>query len=107
VGSFKGKFPSASTPVYAASKWWLRGFAASVAARVGPDGVGVTVVNPSGVPTAFGSEFREATNAERLDPDTEIDAADVAEAVSYAARQEPPAAVAELDLYRRDILARF
>lgn len=107
VGSFKGKFPSASTPVYAASKWWLRGFAASVAARVGPEGVGVTVVNPSGVPTGFGSEFRDATNADRLDPEAELDATDVADAVAFAARQEAPATVTELDLNRRDILARF
>jgi len=107
VGSFKGKYPSASTPVYAASKWWLRGFAASVAARVGPEGVGVTVVNPSGVPTGFGSEFRDATNADRLDPETELDATDVADAVAFAARQESPATVTELDLNRRDILARF
>ncbi|MFC7115097.1 SDR family oxidoreductase [Natronoarchaeum sp. GCM10025703] len=25
LGSFKAKYPSTSTPVYAASKWWLRG----------------------------------------------------------------------------------
>jgi NADP-dependent 3-hydroxy acid dehydrogenase YdfG len=107
VGSFKGQYPSASTPVYAASKWWLRGFAASVAARVGSEGVGVTVVNPSGVPTGFGGEFRDATNADRLDPDAELDATDVADAIAYAARQDPPATVTELDLYRRDVLGRF
>ena len=59
VGSYKGKHPSTSTPVYAASKWWLRGFALSVSGRVGSDGVAVTLVNPSGVRTAFGSEFRD------------------------------------------------
>ncbi|QSG02553.1 SDR family oxidoreductase [Natranaeroarchaeum sulfidigenes] len=107
VGSFKAKYPSTSTPVYAASKWWLRGFAHSLAGRVGPDGVAVTLVNPSGVPTEFARERRERTNAERLDPDEEITAEDVADAIVTAARQDAPAAVTELDLFRRDIYERF
>ncbi len=107
VGSSKGKYPSTSTPVYAASKWWVRGFAASVAGRAGPDGVAVTVVNPTGVPTEFGSAFRETTNAESLDPEATVGAADVADAIVYAADQEGATAVAELDLYRRDIHERF
>jgi len=107
VGSYKGKHPSTSTPVYAASKWWLRGFTASVAGRVGPDGVAVTVVNPSGVPTAFGSEFRERSNEACLDPGRELSPEAVADAIAFATRQERPGAVAELDLYRRDIYARF
>jgi NADP-dependent 3-hydroxy acid dehydrogenase YdfG len=107
VGSYKAKHPSTSTPIYAASKWWLRGFAASVAGRVGPDGVGVTLVNPSGVPTEFGSEFREETTADRLDPESTLSVEDVADAVAFAAGQRPPATVSELDLYRRDIHERF
>jgi NADP-dependent 3-hydroxy acid dehydrogenase YdfG len=107
VGSFKGRYPSTSTPVYAASKWWLRGFARSVAGRVGPDGVGVTVVNPSGVTTPFGSEFREEPNETALDEETTLDAADVADAVVYAAGRDAPATVTELNLDRRDVLARF
>lgn len=107
VGSYKGKYPSTSTPVYAASKWWLRGFAASVAGRVGPDGVAVTLINPSGVPTKFGSQFRDETNEESLDPDQTITADDVANAIRYAADQESPAAAAEIDLYRQDIYERF
>jgi hypothetical protein len=107
VGSSKAHYPSTATPIYAASKWWLRGFAKSVAGRVGPDGVGVTVVNPSGVTTEFGSEFRETTNAEALPAESTLDADDVADAIAYAADQEPPATVTELDLYRRDIMERF
>lgn len=107
VGSFKGKHPSTSTPVYAASKWWLRGFALSIAGRAGPDGVGVTLVNPSGVTTQFGSEFRDRTNVTALDDESTLDATDVARAIAYAAAQEPPATVTELDLNRRDILERF
>lgn len=107
VGSFKGKYPSASTPVYAASKWWLRGFAASVAGRVGPDGVATTLINPSGVTTGFGSQFRERPNKEALDAETTLSATDVADAILFAARQDAPAAVTELDLNRQDTFQRF
>jgi hypothetical protein len=107
VGSYKGKYPSTSTPVYAATKWWLRGFAKSVAGRVGPDGVAVSVVNPSGVPTEFGRETRATTNADRLDPAAVVSAADVADAIATAVGQDAPGAVAELDLFRRDIYERF
>ena len=48
LGSFAGQYPRPFNPVYAASKWWVRGFAASVSAQVG-DAVGVTVINPSEV----------------------------------------------------------
>jgi len=107
VGSYKAKYPSTSTPVYAASKWWLRGFAKSVAGRAGPDGVAVSLVNPSGVPTEFARESRETTNADRLDPATVVSAADVADAIVTAVDQGAPGAVAELDLFRRDIYERF
>ncbi len=107
VGSYKGQYPSTSTPVYAASKWWLRGFAKSVAGRVGPDGVAVSVVNPTGVPTEFGSDMRESTNAELLDHDAAVSAEEVADAIATAVAQDAPGAVSELDLYRRDIFERF
>lgn len=107
VGSFKAKYPSTSTPIYAASKWWLRGFAHSLAGRVGPEGVAVSLVNPSGVPTEFARERRERTNADRLDPDAEITAGDVADAIATAVAQDAPGAVTELDLFRRDIYERF
>lgn len=107
VGSFKGTYPSASTPVYAATKWWLRGFAKSVAGRVGPDGVAVSLVNPSGVPTAFGRDLRETTNTDRLDADAELSADDVADAIAAAVAQDGPGAITELDLFRRDIYERF
>lgn len=107
VGNYKGQYPATSTPIYAASKWWLRGFAKSVAGRVGPEGVGVTVVNPSGVTTDFGSEFRETTNADSLPAADTLDATDVADAIAYVAGQPAPATVTELDLYRRDIMERF
>jgi hypothetical protein len=107
VGSYKGHYPSTSTPVYAASKWWLRGFAKSVAGRVGGDGVAVSVVNPSGVPTEFARETRDETNADRLDPEDVLSTADVADAIATAVQQDAPGAVTELDLFRRDIYERF
>jgi NADP-dependent 3-hydroxy acid dehydrogenase YdfG len=107
LGSFKGRYPSASTPVYAATKWWLRGFARSVAARAGTDGVGVSVINPTGVRTEFGAELRGETNDDRLPAGETLEPETVADAVAFAVDQEPPAVVSELNLDRRDVLARF
>ena len=104
VGSFAGQYPRPGSPVYAATKWWTRGFALSLAGQVGPDDVAVTVVNPSEVRTEFGKEYRDEGDLakEKFDPEDVTNPEDVAEAVAFAARQEPPNAVAELDLFRRD-----
>lgn len=79
----------------------------SVAGRAGPDGVGVTLVSPSGVTTEFGSEFRQQGNEAALDDASSLDASDVAETIAYATDQEVSATVTELDLNRRDIYQRF
>jgi NADP-dependent 3-hydroxy acid dehydrogenase YdfG len=104
VASFAGKYPRPGSPVYAATKWWTRGFALSLAGQVGDDDVAVTVVNPSEVRTEFGKEFREEDELakEVFDPAEVTNPEDVADAIAYAARAEPPNAVAELDLFRRD-----
>ena len=104
VGSFAGQYPRPGSPVYAATKWWTRGFALSLAGQVGADDVAVTVVNPSEVRTEFGKEFREEDELakERFDPADVTNPEDVAEAIAFAARQESPNAVTELDLFRRD-----
>lgn len=107
VGSYKGKYPSASSPVYAASKWWLRGFAMSLAGQAGPDDVGVSLVNPTGVRTEFGTAFREESNATALEADATVSATEVADAIAYALNQEPPTMTAEIDVFRRDIHERF
>ncbi|WP_226023256.1 SDR family oxidoreductase [Halomicrobium salinisoli] len=101
VGSMAGQYPRPASPVYAATKWFVRGFGKSLAGSVGPDGVGVTVVNPTEVRTEFGSEDGESLG-ERLDPDEAADPGDVAEGIAFAAEQEPPNVVQELDFYRRD-----
>ena len=103
VGSFAGQFPRSFNPVYAATKWWARGFAHSVAAQVGDEGVAVSVVNPSEVRTEFGSEDGEPFE-ERFEPGTVTEPAEVAEAIAFAATREGSSAQ-EIDLYRRDKFA--
>ena len=105
IGSFAGQYPRPFNPVYAASKWWTRGFAHSVEADAGDDGVAVTVINPSEVRTRFGSEDGESFE-ERFDEGEVTEPEEVAEAVAFAARQER-STVSELDLYRRDKFSGF
>ncbi|WP_418284810.1 SDR family oxidoreductase [Halorubrum sp. DTA46] len=103
VGSFAGQFPRSFNPVYAATKWWARGFAHSVAAQVGDEGVAVSVVNPSEVRTEFGSEDGQPFE-ERFEPGTVTEPEEVAEAIAFAATREGSSAQ-EIDLYRRDKFA--
>jgi len=103
TGSIAGKYPRGGNPLYAATKWWTRGFALSLSSQIGDDNVGVTVINPSEVRTEFNSEegeaFRQAfEKGEVTEPE------DIAESVVYAARQEDRNSAAEIDLYRRDKL---
>jgi len=109
VGSFAAKYPRPKAPVYAATKWWTRGFALSLAGRVGQDGVGVSVIHPSEVLTEFGKDFRaEAELAKnKYDAERVTAPAAIADVVVYAAAQDPPNAVTELDLYRRNKFERF
>ncbi|QLG49520.1 SDR family oxidoreductase [Natrinema halophilum] len=102
VASFAGQYPRSFNPVYAASKWWVRGFAKSIAADIGADGVGVTVINPSEVRSQF--EADGTTFADRFGEDEVSEPKEVAEAIRFAATREG-SSVSELDLYRRDKLA--
>ena len=103
VGSFAGQYPRPFNPVYAASKWWVRGFAKSVAAQVGDDGVGVTVVNPSEVRSQFGAADGDPF-ADRFDEGEATEPEEIAEAIRFAASRDG-SSVTELDLYRRDKFA--
>jgi NADP-dependent 3-hydroxy acid dehydrogenase YdfG len=105
VGSFAGQYPRPFNPVYAATKWWMRGFARSVQASVGPDGVGVTVVNPSEVRTEFTTTDGD-TFAERFGEGEVTEPEEVAAAIAFAATREN-SSVSELDLYRRDKFETF
>lgn len=104
VGSFAGEYPRPYNPVYAATKWWVRGFAKSVSAQVGDDGVAVTVVNPAAVRTEF--EVAGEAFADRYDPGEVVEPEEVAEAIAFAAGQSP-SMVAELDVYNRDKYVGF
>jgi NADP-dependent 3-hydroxy acid dehydrogenase YdfG len=103
LGSFAGQYPRSFNPVYAASKWWVRGFAKSIAAQVGDEGVGVTVVNPSEVRSEF-----EATDgrtfAEVFEEDEATEPEEVAEAIVFAATREG-SSLSEIDINRRDKFA--
>lgn len=105
VGSFAGRFPRPSNPVYAATKWWTRGFAHSVQASVGDEGVGVSVINPSEVRTEFGADMGESFE-ERFEEGEVTEPEEIAEAVVFAAGQRN-STVSELDLYRRDKFSGF
>jgi len=105
VGSFAGQYPRPFNPVYAATKWWTRGFALSVEAATGGEGVAVTVVNPSEVRTEFGNEDGDAFE-ERFAPGEVTEPQEVAEAIAFAASLDH-STVSELDVYRRDKLTFF
>ncbi|MFB6242405.1 MAG: SDR family oxidoreductase [Candidatus Nanosalina sp.] len=106
LGSFAGKFPRPGNPVYAATKFWTRGFASSLSAQIGEDGIAVTTINPTEVRTEFASESGKSFN-ERFEKGEVTEARDVAEAIVYAAKQEAPNTVNEMDLYRRDKFSDF
>lgn len=106
VGSFAGQYPRPANPVYAATKWWLRGFALSLAGQIGEDGIGVSVINPTEVRTEFGDPDG-APMKESYEPGSVTEPEEVAEAIVYAAGEESPNSVTELNLYRRDKFEHF
>jgi NADP-dependent 3-hydroxy acid dehydrogenase YdfG len=104
VGSYAGEYPRPYNPVYAATKWWVRGFAKSVSAQVGEENVGVTIVNPAAVRTAF--DIDGTSMAERYDPGEVVEPEEVANAIGFAATQSP-SMTHEISLYERDKLTGF
>ncbi|WP_277554147.1 SDR family oxidoreductase [Halobaculum limi] len=104
VASFAGEYPRPGNPVYAATKWWVRGFAHSLEGDVGTDGVAVSVVNPTEVRTEFASEQGESFE-ERFDSDDVTDPTAIADGIRFCLSQEGTDTVSELDLYRRDKFA--
>lgn len=105
VGSFAGLYPRPMNPVYAATKWWLRGFAKSVMAEVGDQGVAVSIINPTEVRTEFGSEDGTPFK-KRFDPGEVTEPEEVAEAVAFVASRRR-STVDELNLTRRDKFEMF
>jgi NADP-dependent 3-hydroxy acid dehydrogenase YdfG len=106
VGSFAGQYPRPSNPVYAATKWWTRGFAHSVEARYGDDGVAVTVVNPTEVRTEFNKQDGDAFE-DVFEAGDVVEPEEVAAAIAFAASQDAPTTTSEIDVYRRDKFSHF
>jgi hypothetical protein len=101
VASFAGNYPIPYQPVYAASKWWTRGFALSLSGYLGEDDVGVTIVNPTEVDTEIGIQDGQPAH-QRFEGMETATPDDLADAIAFAARQEPPNVVSELNFYRRN-----
>lgn len=99
IGSSAGKLPRPGAPVYAGSKWWTRGFALSVEAHAGQDGVAVTLINPTAV--------RSQIWHDELGPGEAAEPEEVADVVVFAAEQEPQTTLSEVDLFRRDLLGKM
>jgi NADP-dependent 3-hydroxy acid dehydrogenase YdfG len=106
LGSFAGQYPRSSNPVYAATKWWTRGFANSLSAQIADSGIAVTTVNPTEVRTEFAGEDGDSF-AERFEEGEVSEPEDVADAILYAAKQEKPNTVNELNLYRTNKFGDF
>jgi len=80
-----------------------RGFAKSLAAQIGDDDVGITIVNPAEVRSEFGAADGESFS-ERFDEGEVTEPEEVAEAIRFAASREG-SSVSELDINRRDKFA--
>lgn len=104
MSSIAGQYPRPATPLYAATKWWIRGFGLSVEARYGPEGLGVTIVNPAEVRTDI--EVLGTPLTERFEEGEVVEPEEVAEAVVFAAGTEN-ATMSEVDVYWRGKLGQF
>lgn len=102
VGSYSSQHPISAHPVYAASKWWTRGFTLSLAGQIGSDDIGVTIVHPSEVRTELGGSEERRPTKDRYEPGEITEPEDVAETIAFAAKQESPNTISELDIFRRD-----
>lgn len=103
IGSGASQSPRPYNPIYAASKWWMRGFAQSVEGQVGNDGVAVTLINPTEVRTEIGGNEGNSI-ADRFDEEDILEPAEVGDAVVFVATRSQRATVDELNLFRRDKL---
>lgn len=102
LGSIAGQYPRPTNPIYAATKWWTRGLALSLSASAGED-VAVTVVNPSEVRTNFAGQESEEFKS-RFEEGEVTEPEHIAENIVFAAKQEEPNTLNEIDVYRKDKL---
>lgn len=106
IGSFDANNPRSFNPIYAASKWWTKGFAHSIESIVGDSGVAVTLINPSEVRTSIKSKEGEKYK-DKFEKEEVLDPEEVAKAVLFAVSQEESSNVSQIDLYRRDKMSEF
>jgi len=106
IGSFDANHPRSFNPIYAASKWWTKGFAHSIESIVGESGVAVTLINPSEVRTDI-KDKRGKKYKEKFDQEEVMDPEEIAEAVLFAISQESSTTVSEIDIFRRDKMSDF
>lgn len=97
ISSYAGNFPYPRNPVYGGTRWWIRGFARSIEADVGRDGVAVGVVNPSEVRTRVWRDTYD--EGEISEPE------EVAEAIAFMAAQSELSTISELNFHHRSKLA--
>lgn len=100
IGSAGGLYPHPKNAVYGATKWWIRGFAHSVEAIMGEDGVGVTVINPSSVRTEFKSVDGEKVK-NQYEKGEATEPQEVAEIVAFVAQQKSHSTISETNILRR------
>lgn len=103
LGSIAGQYPRPGNPVYAATKWWTHGLALSLSAAHGDEDVAVTVINPSEVRTQFASQDSEAFE-QQFEEGEVTEPEDIAETIVFAAKQDTPNTLNEIDVYRQDKL---
>ncbi|WP_246989699.1 SDR family oxidoreductase [Halorientalis marina] len=104
IGSGSATAPRPEFPIYAATKWWLRGFAHSIEAREGKRGISIVLINPSEVRTEIGKETGESLK-DQFDPGEALEPEEVANAVEFALSQEEHTTISELNIYRQDKLS--
>ena len=93
VGSIAGRSAFAGGACYAATKWFVRGFAESLMLEVRDAGVKVSVVSPGSVDTHFNGKTPNPTRpGGRLDPD------DVAAAIAYVVATPPEVLVHDVEV---------
>lgn len=106
IGSFDANHPRSFNPIYAASKWWVKGFAHSIESIVGGSGVAVTLLNPSEVRTDIKGE-EGMKYKEKFDGEEVMDPEEIAEAVLFSLCQEGSTTVSEMNILRRDKMSDF
>lgn len=93
ISSGAGKQGYANMAAYSASKFGLMGFAQSLAAEVGDDGIKVCTITPGSILTEFGGSGGPRPGAKYLKPE------DVAEAIVYLLEQSQRAWTQEMSLW--------